>query len=95
MSINIRSNPALAAAFQTLGDPNRLKILAFIGDRVCSVSEIVEATGLSQPLVSHHLRILRERRLVDTRRQGPFVYYQLHDPGLMEVVRQMAKAVSV
>ena len=93
MSINIRENSALAAAFQTLGDPNRLRILAFIGSRVCSVSEIVEAIGLSQPLVSHHLRILRERKLVDTKRQGPFIYYQLHDPGVLDVMRQMAEAL--
>lgn len=94
MTIHIKPNSALAAAFQTLGDPNRLKILAFIGSRVCSVSEIVGATGLSQPLVSHHLRILRERKLVDTKRQGPFIYYQLHDSGILEIMQHMAEALN-
>jgi len=93
MVINIKPNSALAAAFQTLGDPNRLRILAIIGSRVCSVSEIVEATGLSQPLVSHHLRILRERKLLDTKRQGPFIYYQLHDAGILEVIQQMVRSL--
>lgn len=84
----------MAAAFQSLGDPNRLRILAIIGSRVCSVSELVEATGLSQPLVSHHLRILRERKLVDAKRQGPFIYYQLHDAGILEVMKHMAAALN-
>ena len=60
--------------FQTLGDANRLKIIKFIGERERSVSEIVEALGLSQPLVSHHLRILRERQILLTKRTGPFIY---------------------
>ena len=46
----------LQTVFQTLGDANRLRIIKFIGERECSVSEIVQATGLSQPLVSHHLK---------------------------------------
>jgi len=72
--------------FQTLGDANRLKIIKFIGDNEKSVSEIVEALGLSQPLVSHHLKILREREILQTDRNGPFVYYKLKNGKLLDTL---------
>ncbi|TFG74239.1 MAG: transcriptional regulator [Chrysiogenales bacterium] len=71
---------------QTLGDANRLRIIRFIGAGECSVGEIVSATGLSQPLVSHHLRVLRERQVLEPRRQGPFVLYAVKDPRLLDAL---------
>ena len=72
--------------FQTLGEANRLKIIKFIGNKEHSVSEIVKATGLSQPLVSHHLKTLRQAHVLDTKRQGPFVYYKLKDKKLLDAL---------
>jgi DNA-binding transcriptional ArsR family regulator len=72
--------------FQTLGDVNRLRIIQIIGDKVCSVSEIVAATKLSQPLVSHHLRVLRESGLLKTKREGPFIYYELSDIHILDAL---------
>ena len=60
--------------FQTFGDANRLRIISFVGSGERSVNEIVSATRLSQPLVSHHLRVLRDKQVLETRRKGPFVY---------------------
>jgi DNA-binding transcriptional ArsR family regulator len=76
----------LQAIFQTLGDANRLRIIQFIADKECSVSEIVQASNLSQPLVSHHLKVLRENQVLDTERKGPFVYYKLRDKQLLEAL---------
>jgi DNA-binding transcriptional ArsR family regulator len=76
----------LEILFQTLADRNRLKILQSIGRNACSVSEIVSATGLSQPLVSHHLKTLRERSILETRREGPFIFYSLKDVRLLDVL---------
>jgi DNA-binding transcriptional ArsR family regulator len=88
----------LGFLFQTLADANRLKIIGFIGNKTCSVSEIVEATGLSQPLVSHHLKILRDKNVLITERQGPFVYHKLKDIRMLdalgvfsEIAESMAK----
>ncbi len=72
--------------FRTLGDANRLKILRIIGDQRRSVSEIVEMSGLSQPLASHHLRVLREQNILKTRREGPFVYYELSDVRMLDTL---------
>jgi DNA-binding transcriptional ArsR family regulator len=76
----------LQLLFQNLGDANRLRIISFISDRECSVSEITEKTGLSQPLVSHHLRTLRENGILETNRVGPFVYYRIKDQRLLSAL---------
>jgi len=76
----------LGFLFQTLADANRLKIIEFIGDKTCSVSEIVAAGGLSQPLVSHHLKILRDNNVLETERQGPFVYHKLKDLRMLDAL---------
>lgn len=84
--------PAFLA--KSLSDENRLRILCFLADGGQSVSRIVEALELSQPLVSHHLRELRRALLVDVERKGPFVYYQLSTPRILEIVgalRQIAR----
>jgi ArsR family transcriptional regulator len=68
----------LAARFKALGDPTRVAIvnrLAGAGE-VC-VCAFVDDLGLSQPTISHHLRILREAGLVEASRRGTWAYYRL------------------
>jgi DNA-binding transcriptional ArsR family regulator len=72
--------------FQILGDSSRLRIIKRIGDNKCSVSEIVESTKLSQPLVSHHLRVLRENQILETERKGAFIFYKLKDKRLLSAL---------
>jgi len=76
----------LEQLFQIIGKENRLKIIQFIGEKERSVSEIVEFTGLSQPLVSHHLKTLRKSGILSTRRKGPFIYYRLKTIKLLGVL---------
>jgi DNA-binding transcriptional ArsR family regulator len=69
-----------------LGDPKRLLILyALDGGPMC-VGELVEELQLPQPTVSRHLRVLRERSLVKTERQGTAIYYSLSDRRLLRAV---------
>jgi DNA-binding transcriptional ArsR family regulator len=77
---------SLARLFKLLSDANRLRIIFAIGKEKKSVSEIIEATSLSQTLVSFHLRPLRESGLLSTERRGPFVYYSVSDPVLMDLL---------
>jgi DNA-binding transcriptional ArsR family regulator len=72
--------------FQTLGDANRLRIIRIIGNQSRSVSEIVGMSGLSQPLASHHLRVLREQNILKTKREGPFIYYELSDVRMLDAL---------
>lgn len=72
--------------FRTLADANRLGIIKVIGQERCSVSEIVDATRLSQPLVSHHLRLMRAQGILETQREGPFIYHRLKDHRLLDAL---------
>jgi DNA-binding transcriptional ArsR family regulator len=76
----------LKSFLQILGDENRLKIVKYISEKECSVTEIVETTLLSQPLVSHHLKVLRKNGILETKRSGPFIYYKLRDHRLLQAL---------
>ena len=64
--------------FKALGDPVRLRLLSMIasqdGGEVC-VCELTPAFELSQPTISHHLKLLRQAGLIDCERRGTWVYY--------------------
>ncbi|MFW6332768.1 MAG: ArsR/SmtB-type metalloregulator TsoR [Thermodesulfobacteriota bacterium] len=85
-----------SAAFlaKSLSDGNRLRILLLIGDGRKSVSAIVEALDLSQPLVSHHLKELKRSLLVKVERKGPFIYYELADSRVLDVLRTLSEVAA-
>ena len=70
---------AIAETFRLLGEPTRQRILLTCLDTPRSVGEITAATGASQSLVSHHLRLLRGARLVRGTRDARQVFYQADD----------------
>ena len=76
----------VAAICKCLSDENRLRILKSIGRNKKSVSQIVEELELSQPLVSHHLKELRHNHLLKVEREGPFVYYQVSNNGILTLL---------
>jgi DNA-binding transcriptional ArsR family regulator len=82
-----------SAAFlaKTLSDGNRLRILLFISTGRKSVSSIVEKLELSQPLVSHHLKELKRSLLVKVEREGPFIYYELSDNRILDIVQNLSE----
>ncbi len=80
---------SLARLFGLLRDPNRLKIIFVIGKEKKSVSEIMSETALSQTLVSFHLRPLRESGILTTERKGPFIYYGLSEPTLIDLLHSL------
>jgi ArsR family transcriptional regulator, arsenate/arsenite/antimonite-responsive transcriptional repressor len=68
----------LADRFKALADPTRVAIVNRLStaDEVC-VCDLNEAFDLSQPTISHHLRVLREAGLVEATRRGTWAYYRL------------------
>lgn len=82
---------SLARVFKLLGDSSRLQIIFCMEKGPCSVSQIIECTGLSQPLVSFHLKVLREANLVKTERKATFVYNSLCDEELPRLIHQFKK----
>ena len=81
---------SLAKLFKLLSDPNRMRILFAIGKEKKSVSEIMDETSLPQTLVSFHLRPLRENGILATERKGPFIYYSISEPGLIDLLISLA-----
>lgn len=69
-----------------LADPKRITILYELADGPKNVSELARALGMPQPLVSRHLKMLRERGMVATTRQGQAVEYRLGDRRLIEAL---------
>ena len=68
----------LAAALRVLADPARLRLLSIIGarpDGEACVCELTAPLGLSQPTVSHHLKVLADAGLVGREQRGRWVYY--------------------
>lgn len=68
----------LAEWFGVLGDPTRLRLLSLIASRgeECAACDLVEPLGVSQPTVSHHLKVLHEAGLVERERQGRWIFYR-------------------
>jgi ArsR family transcriptional regulator len=68
----------LADIFKALADPTRVSIISRLASgEACCVCDLTDTFALSQPTVSHHLRILREAGIVEAERRGTFAYYWL------------------
>ncbi|HEX2293818.1 MAG TPA: metalloregulator ArsR/SmtB family transcription factor [Actinomycetota bacterium] len=84
----------LATAFKVLGDPARLRILSLIAagsaGEMC-VCEMVGPLGLSQPTVSHHLKVLHEAGLLRREKRGTWAFYAV----VPERVEALRDALSV
>jgi len=65
-------------AFSAIVEPNRRLILESVRHQPCTVNELVEVTGLSQPAVSKHLKVLKASNLVVVRPDGQKRWYQLN-----------------
>jgi ArsR family transcriptional regulator len=71
---------------QALADPKRILILYALSEGPRSVTELTEALDVPQPTVSRHLKVLRERRLVRSERDGGSVRYSLADTRVIEAL---------
>ncbi|HEY6739915.1 MAG TPA: metalloregulator ArsR/SmtB family transcription factor [Actinopolymorphaceae bacterium] len=75
----------MATAFEVLAEPTRRRILDQLRSGECSVNELVERLGLSQPAVSKHLRVLRDADLVEVRQDAQRRWYRLRPGPLSEI----------
>ena len=79
-------NRLKAKIFNALSDPVRLEIIEFLRDGEKCVCEIIPHVNLIQPLVSRHLKILKDCGLVKDRKEGNRRLYSVTDPRIFEVV---------
>lgn len=76
-----------------IAEPTRLRILKLLAGGEKYVGEIIEALGKEQPLVSHHLRALKECNIVAARQQAQRIYYKLSDTRLAELVSNVETVI--
>jgi len=81
-----RAYEAAGELLKVLAAPARLAIVAELAEQPRFVHELVERLEMSQPLVSHHLRILRAARLVGVERRGREAVYSLADQHVGHIV---------
>ncbi len=78
----------LAELFKVFGDSTRIRILYVLFEAELCVCDIAQALGMTQPAISHQLRILKQAKLVKNRREGKSVFYSLADGHVRAIIAQ-------
>ncbi|HEV2139347.1 MAG TPA: metalloregulator ArsR/SmtB family transcription factor [Nitrososphaerales archaeon] len=78
---------------KTLGSPVRIEILNSLRNGEKTVSQISQELGLNQANVSQHLAVLRQRRVVTTRKEGTSVFYGVSNPKIIQACRLMREVL--
>jgi ArsR family transcriptional regulator len=78
-----------AGIFQALAHPTRVAIVEHLGDGELSVGQLCAKICIEQANASQHLAVLRNKHVVETRKEGNQIFYRLRDPLLGEVLEKM------
>ncbi len=81
----------MAEIFGVLADPNRLRLLSALGNQELCVCDLAALTKMSESSVCHQLRLLKAMRLVNYRREGRNVYYNLADSHVINLYRSLVE----
>ena len=84
----------LADLFKVFGDPTRVRILFALFQQETCVQEIANRLGMTQSAISHQLRILKQARLVSSRREGKSIFYALADDHIYTIFRQALEHIA-
>lgn len=77
----------VAELFSALSDTSRVRIIATLAEGEMNVGALAESVGISESAVSHHMRHLRQMRLVRARKAGRYVFYSLDDDHINDLFR--------
>lgn len=78
-----------ARLLKTLSNPDRLMLLCRLGQGEASVGELEADLGIRQPTLSQQLTVLREEALVETRREGKYIFYRVASPRALAVLKAL------
>jgi ArsR family transcriptional regulator, lead/cadmium/zinc/bismuth-responsive transcriptional repressor len=84
----------LAAAFQALADPTRVRILSALLEHELCVCDLAAVLGMTQSAISHQLRLLRSLAIVRARKDGRIVYYALDDEHVRDLYQRGLEHIS-
>ena len=85
-SLKDEINKLHAQVCSGLADPNRILILYTLAETPYNVSDLATTLEIPQPTVSRHLKVLRERSMVNADREGQSVYYSLADDRIIQAL---------
>ncbi|WP_124059279.1 ArsR/SmtB family transcription factor [Vaginisenegalia massiliensis] len=83
-----------AQILKALADPTRLKIISLLGDRPLCACQLLEHFALSQPTMSHHLKILEKAHLIQVDKQSQWHYYSLNYDQTFDLIQQLNQMVT-
>ena len=81
----------MEALFKALNDPTRREILELLKDKDLTAGEIADKFNISKPSISHHLDLLRQAKLVESVKEGQFIYYSLNTTVVDDVIKWFVK----
>ena len=87
-ALDQRTAGRMAELFRAFSDTSRVRLISLLADGEMNVGALAQAVGVSESAVSHHLRGLRQMRLVRPRKDGRQVYYILDDDHVAALFRQ-------
>ena len=86
----------LAAVLKVIADPTRLRLLSLVAARGAAgeacICDLTEPVGLTQPTVSHHMKVLADAGLLEREQRGKWAYYRLV-PGALDALAQVVSTV--
>ncbi len=83
----------VAELFRAFSDTSRVRIMSVLMRGETNVSALSRAVGISESAISHHMRGLRQMRLVSSRKNGKEVYYRVDDPHIVHLFQQGVKHI--
>ena len=88
-NIDFTELPKAVSVLKLLANPERLKIVCVLAERSLNVGEIEMLTHITQPTLSQQLAVLRQEGLVETEKEGKYVYYRLANDNVVRVMRML------
>ena len=89
IDLDTNQKTELADTFGLLADPTRLSVVLSCLDQERAAGDIARELGVSQSLVSHHLRLLRAARMLRSERRGKHIFYEMADACVRDVLKIM------
>ena len=92
-ALDERTSALLAEIFSALSDPSRIRIISALTEGEMNVGSLAEIVGISESAISHHLRGLRQMRIVRARKEGRQVFYALEDEHIADLYQRSLEHV--
>lgn len=94
-NILIKEAESLADYFRVIGQPVRLKILLVLAQGEACVCHLEAILNLRQAVISQHIMLLRKKGIIQSRRDGRHIYYQIKNPELIKAILEVAKELNI